>query len=144
MCAIICLDESGMAAASIRSQQTTAMQNRIRIVKPCRFLPPGSIVSAKLAAVQVYGRRVTASTSVRPSRLPVASTSAIGKRPDCHSTRSLPDGGSARSTKMTTVIHRSVDGLLISNSSGPFQLRNRCGFLHIKHRRCKRRKQTPL
>ena len=78
------------------------------LVKPSRLLPPGSIVSAKLAAAaQVNGRRVTAPTSVRPSRLPVATTSAIGKRPDCRSTRSLPDGGSARS-KVTTVIHRSA------------------------------------
>jgi hypothetical protein len=85
--------------------------------KPSRLLPPGSIVSAKLAAHYQVGRshlvqqqssvRATAAVSAlhKPtikSKLPVA-TSSVSKRPECRSTRSLPEGSTrTRVTSATT------------------------------------------
>ncbi|EFX73842.1 hypothetical protein DAPPUDRAFT_252505 [Daphnia pulex] len=86
--------------------------------KPSRLLPPGSIVSAKLAAHYQVGRRshlVQQQSSVRTtaavsalhkptikSKLPVA-TSSVSKCPECRSTRSLPEGSTrTRVTSATT------------------------------------------
>lgn len=78
---------------------TNSSSSSSLVAKPSRILPPGSIVSAKLAAHQI-GR--PAPTQSRPqsalikSKLPV-STTINNRRPDSRSTRSLPESSVPRS-----------------------------------------------
>ncbi len=106
-------NRSNTASSSSQQSSTSSLILGANNKPPSRLLPPGSIVSAKLAAHQVGcrpGHRSVTSTPVATSvhqrqtiiksKLPVATTT-VSKRPDCRSTRSLPDG-SVRTTKVTT------------------------------------------
>ena len=117
-----------------RNRSTSSSQSSnssLVSTKPSRLLPPGSIVSAKLAAHQV-GRsrfvqqqqqpsvRATTTTSTpvsvlhKPttikSKLPVATSSNIvSKRPECRSTRSLPEGSMRTRVTRATTTSRSIN-----------------------------------
>ena len=118
-----------------RNRSTSSSQSSnssLVSTKPSRLLPPGSIVSAKLAAHQVGRSRfvqqqqqqqpsvraTTTSTAVsvlhKPttikSKLPVATSSNIvSKRPECRSTRSLPEGSMRTRVTCATTTSRSIN-----------------------------------